>query len=66
MKTSLGINLKRIRKSRMMTMKELEKISGVTQATISCVETGSVQQVRLGTLKSLADALEVTADDLLK
>jgi len=42
-----------------LSQKALAKRARTTQATVSRVELGRVREIRLGTLKRLADALEV-------
>lgn len=53
------------REERDMTQAQLAKKSGLTQATISRIESGEVQQLKSEAIKALAGALGVTADFLV-
>jgi len=44
---------------------DLAKISGLTQATISRIESGEIQHLRADKIKALAKALDVTVDFLV-
>ena len=61
---SLGRNLKVLRQQQSLNQKDLSDRSGVSQATISRIETGRVQP-RSSALKSLADCLGVSTDYLM-
>lgn len=63
--SSLGRNLKELRQQLSLNQKDLSDRSGVSQATISRIETGRVRQLGSSALKSLADALGVSTDDLI-
>ena len=62
---SLGRNLKELRQQQSLNQKDLSDRSGVSQATISRIETGRVLQPGSSALKNLADALGVSADSLM-
>ena len=62
--TTLGENLKKIRKAKKMTQKELAQKSGVKQSVISDLETGNAKST--GSILELANALSVTAEELKK
>ena len=62
--TTLGENLKKIRKAKKMTQKELAQKSGVKQPDISDLETGNAKST--GSILELANALGVTAEELRK
>lgn len=62
--TTLGENLKSIRKAKKMTQKELAQKSGVKQSVISDLETGNAKST--GSILELASALSVTAEELKK
>ena len=62
---SLGRNLKELRQKQSLNQKDLSDRSGVSQATISRIETGRVRQPGSSALKNLADALGVSADSLM-
>ena len=62
---SLGHNLKELRQQQSLNQKDLSDRSGVSQATISRIETGRVRQPGSSALKNLADALGVSTDSLM-
>jgi PAS domain S-box-containing protein len=62
---SLGRTLKALRQKQALNQKALSALSGVSQATISRIETGRVRQLRSSALKNLADALGVSVDFLM-
>ena len=62
---SLGRNLKELRQKQSLNQKDLSDRSGVSQATISRIETGRVRQPGSSALKNLADALGVSTDSLM-
>lgn len=61
----LGKTLKALRQKQSLNQKALSALSGVSQATISRLETGKVLQLRSSALKRLADVLGVTVDFLM-
>ncbi len=61
----LGRNLKELRQKQSLNQKDLSDRSGVSQATISRIETGRVRQPGSSALKNLADALGVSTDSLI-
>ncbi len=61
---TLGENLKKIRKAKKMTQKEVAQRSGVKQSVISDLETGTAKST--GSILELASALGVTAEELKK
>ena len=62
---SLGEKVKELREKKGMNQKELSEASGITQATISRIEKGKVNQLKSEALKRLADALGSTIDYLV-
>lgn len=62
--STLGENLRKLRKAKKMTQKELSLKSGVKQSVISDLETGSAKST--GSILELANALGVTAEELKK
>lgn len=62
--STLGENLKKIRKAKKFTQKDLAQKSGVKQSVISDLETGNAKST--GSLLELANALGVTAEELKK
>ena len=61
----LGRTLKALRQKQSLNQKALSALSGVSQATISRIETGRVRQLRSSALKNIADALGVSVDFLM-
>lgn len=58
-------NLTRIREERGLTQKELGRLIGVAEATISNYENGK-REPKLDKLVALADALNVSIDELVR
>jgi len=63
--TKLGQNLKRIRIKKKMSQGDIARALEVHRAYISGVESGK-RNPTLATIQKLADALGVSADELLK
>lgn len=61
----LGANLKRIRMKKEITQVEIAKTLGVNRSFVSNIENGKTNPT-LSTITSLAKALGVSADELLK
>ncbi|MDP9470572.1 MAG: helix-turn-helix domain-containing protein [Chloroflexota bacterium] len=59
-----GAKLRQARERRLITQPELSDLSGVMVATISRIENG-LQQPRIPTVRKLAKALGVEADELI-
>jgi len=59
-------NLRALRKARDLTQAELAEKSGVTQATISDLESGKQHMAQFATLRQLAKALRVSVGDLFE
>ncbi|MCH4243719.1 helix-turn-helix domain-containing protein [Acinetobacter gerneri] len=62
--STLGENLKKLRKAKKMTQKDLAQKSGVKQSVISELETGVAKST--GSILELASALGITAEELRK
>ena len=60
----MGYRLKEAREAKGITQEELERKSGVSRQTISAIENNRVGDVKIGTLKALAKALETTVDNI--
>jgi transcriptional regulator with XRE-family HTH domain len=63
---STGEKLKRMRRERGLTQRELSEMSGVAQSTIVHIERRQSEEPHPGTLRKLARALNVTIADLLE
>jgi transcriptional regulator with XRE-family HTH domain len=62
----LSENVKKIRKQRQLSQDKLAKLAGITLTTLVKIESGANDNPTLKTLKSLADALQVTVNDLIE
>lgn len=62
----LDKNLKNKRAEKRYSQAKLAKLSGVSRNTINFIETGKVKTPMLDTLKSLANALDTTIEELIK
>ena len=60
----MSYNLKEIRKSRKLTQSELSKKSGVSRTIISKLENGEAITTTTKSLLALAQALDVTVDQI--
>lgn len=62
---SLGTKVKKLRESLGLTQADLSRAARITQATISRLEANKLSQLKSDRLKSLSDALKVSADFLI-
>ncbi|MCL5033559.1 MAG: helix-turn-helix domain-containing protein [Bacteroidetes bacterium] len=62
---TLGSRVKKLQENLGLSQAELAKAAHMTQATISRLLSSKLRQLKSDRLKSLADALNVTADFLL-
>lgn len=62
---TLGVKVKQTRENLGMNQKQLAEASGITQATISRIESGQVKESKSESLKRLAKALGITVDYLV-
>ena len=58
----IGPRIVERRKQLKMSQSELSKVSGVCRGTLSALENGKCNDVLVGTLKALAEALQTTVD----
>lgn len=61
---NIGTNIKARRESLKMSQEELAVKSKVSRQTISSIETGKADNVKIGTLNAIASALETNLDVL--
>lgn len=61
---TIGDRIRELRQERSLLQRELAERAGLPVRTIGRIERGDVD-VRLGTLKKIADALNLTMHDLL-
>jgi transcriptional regulator with XRE-family HTH domain len=62
---AIGSRIRRLREELGINQQELADRADLTQATISRIESGRVEQLKSDALRQLADALRVTVDYLL-
>ena len=60
----MGYRVREIREQKRMSQEELEQKSGISRQTISAIENDRAGDVKVGTLRALANALETTIDNL--
>lgn len=59
----MGEKLKEMRRAQHISMRELSRLSGVSRPTLSRIESGAVDSVRVGTLVAIAKVLGVSVRD---
>jgi len=65
-KSKIGKNMKKYRKKIGISQDVLSKRANLAYHTIAKIEAGSTPDPRIETVKKIADALNVTLDDLIK
>ena len=65
-RSTISENIKKYRAKLGISQDRLSKLSDVTYNTIIKIESGATHNPRVETLKSIADALKVGIDDLMK
>jgi transcriptional regulator with XRE-family HTH domain len=60
----MGNKITEVRESKNMTQEELAEKSGVSRTIISGLESGRVSNTTTGTLKKIADALDLSVNEL--
>ncbi len=60
-----GARLRRLRREKALSQQDVERITGVAQATLSDLE-GGKRGARASTLRKLAEALDVEPRELMK
>jgi len=65
-KSTIGKNIKRYREKLGISQDKLSKLAGMTFHTIAKIESGATLDPRIETVKKIADALDVSIDDLMK
>lgn len=63
--TKLGDNIKKLRLENKLTLAKLSELSGVGQSTINDIENGKAKNPKTDTLTKLANALDVSINELL-
>jgi transcriptional regulator with XRE-family HTH domain len=59
-------NVKRFRKEKKLSQEELAKEAGITYTTLAKIESGNNTNPTVKTIQKIAQALDVTIDDLMK
>ncbi|HHK5554667.1 transcriptional regulator [Bacillus anthracis] len=59
-----GSYVKKLRKSKKLTQKQLAELSQISESMVSKIELG-VKSTKIETLKKIANALSTTMDDLV-
>lgn len=57
-------NLSEVRKDKGLTQEELAEKSGISRVTIANIERGAVTNLKIGTMLSLANALDSTVEEI--
>ena len=60
-----GARLRRLRRERALSQQDVERLTGVAQATLSDLEQGK-REARASTLRKLAELLHVKPKELIK
>ena len=60
-----GAKLRKLRRERAFSQQDIERVTGISQATLSDLEQGK-RGARTSTLRKLAEVLEVAPKDLMK
>lgn len=58
--------LRELRRRRVLTLRELEAVSGVSYATVWRLESGRATEARPSTIRKLAEALGVEPEELIE
>ncbi len=61
----LSDNIKKIRKKKGLSQDKLAKLADVTHTTLVKIESGANDNPTIKTLKKIANALEITLDELV-
>ena len=65
-KASIGENIRKYRLQKEMSQDRLSKLADVAFHTIVKIESGETPNPTIETVKKIADALDVSLDDLMK
>ena len=64
--SNISKNIKKLRESRGLSQEKLARLADVANNTIIKIESGKNDNPTLDTLKKIANALEISVDDLIK
>ncbi len=62
---ALGIRIKEYRNRKNLSQKELGNLCNMSQSTIANIEKGNISTFNIAKLNIIADALDITLDDIL-
>jgi len=65
-KSTIGKNIKKLRKQRDLSQDRLSKFADISHNTIIKIESGAIQSPTMDTAQKIAKALGVSLDDLMK
>ena len=65
-KSTIGKNIKKLRKQRDLSQDKLSKLANISHNTIIKIESGAIQSPTMDTASKIAKALGVSLDDLMK
>ena len=65
-KSTIGKNIKKLRKQRDLSQDRLSKLADISHNTIIKIESGAIQSPTMDTAQKIAKALGVSLDDLMK
>ena len=65
-RNSLAKRIKKLRKTRGLTQKQFEVVSGIPYSTLAKIEAGVIANPSIPTLKKLSKGLKITLDKLLE
>jgi len=65
-KSTIGKNIKKLRKQHDLSQDRLSKLADISHNTIIKIESGAIQSPTMDTAQKIAKALGVTLDDLIK
>lgn len=61
----IGVSIKKARKSKKVTQKQLAILAGIPYATLVKVERGQVKNPTINTLQNISKALDISVDSLI-
>ncbi|KKU95512.1 MAG: Transcriptional regulator, XRE family [Parcubacteria group bacterium GW2011_GWC2_48_17] len=65
-KSTIGDNIKKLRKQRDLSQDRLSKLADISHNTIIKIESGAIQSPTMDTAQKIVKALGVSLDDLMK
>lgn len=65
-KSTIGKNIKKLRKQQGLSQDKLSKLANISHNTIIKIESGAIRSPTMDTASKIAKALGVSLDDLIK